>query len=125
MAKITGIGGVFIKAKRDSKALAAWYEQHLGLKLEPWGGGALRWPDDHAGDEGVTAWHVAKPDSDWFPGAFMINYRVDDLTGLLDQLRRAGIPIAQGPETHDNGVFAWIVDPDGNRVELWEPQRVR
>lgn len=60
MAKVTGIGGVFFKSKGDPKALAAWYQRHLGMPLAPWGGAALRWPDDRAEDEGVTAWHVAK-----------------------------------------------------------------
>lgn len=125
MARITGIGGVFFKSKGDHRALAAWYEKHLGLKLEPWGGAALRWPDDKADDKGVTAWHVAKPDTKWFApsdASFMINYRIDDMDGLLANLRSAGIEVIQGPETHENGKFAWIVDPDGNKVELWEPK---
>jgi len=122
MAKVTGIGGVFVKAKSDSKALGAWYEKHLGIALESWGGGILKWPDDHASDKGLTVWSTAAPDSDWFPGPFMINYRVDDMAALLEQLRRADIAIVKGPESHENGVFAWIVDPDGNRVELWEPK---
>lgn len=124
MAKITGIGGVFLKAKTDSKKLAAWYEQHLGMKLAPWGGAALKWPEDLAEDKGVTAWHVASPDSDWFsPSAssFMINYRVDNLDEMLAQLRAAGVEIHKGPESHENGKFAWILDPDRNKVELWEP----
>ncbi len=127
MAKITGIGGVFFKSKGDPAALAAWYSTHLGMPLEPWGGAALRWPADQAGDKGVTAWHVAKADTKWFApsdASFMINYRVDDLHGLLANLRTAGIEILKGPESHENGEFAWIVDPDGNKVELWEP-RVR
>ena len=59
--KITGIGGGFFKAKTDNKALREWYKQHLGLQLEEWGGGALRWPEDKAEDKGVTAWQVAEP----------------------------------------------------------------
>lgn len=124
MARITGIGGVFFKAKGDPKKLAAWYQEHLGLPLEPWGGAALRWPDDPSEDKGVTAWHVAAPDTTWFnPGTapFMINYRVDDMDGMLGQLRAAGIQVLQGPESHENGTFAWIADPDGNKVELWQP----
>jgi hypothetical protein len=65
MAKITGIGGVFFKAKSDDKALREWYKKHLGLALEPWGGAALNWPDDTAEDKGVTAWHIAAPASHW------------------------------------------------------------
>jgi predicted enzyme related to lactoylglutathione lyase len=124
MARITGIGGVFFKSKTDHKQLAAWYERHLGLRLEPWGGAILKWPDDHAEDRGLTVWHVADKSSDWFSpsqSSFMINYRVDDLGELLAQLRRDGVEIIKGPETHENGLFAWILDPDGNKLELWQP----
>lgn len=124
MAKVTGIGGVFFKSKGDGKALAAWYKQHLGLALEDWGGAILRWPDDKAEDRGSTAWHVAGKDSKWFApstSSFMINYRVDDLGALLKQLRAGGVEIVQGPDSAENGKFAWIMDPDGNKVELWEP----
>ena len=125
MAKVTGIGGVFFKTKGDPAALAAWYQQHLGLQLEPWGGAVLRWLDDTAEDKGLTVWTVAKPDTKWFApsdASFMINYRVDDMEGLLTTLRAANVQILQGPEAHENGKFAWIVDPDGNKVELWEPK---
>jgi predicted enzyme related to lactoylglutathione lyase len=125
MPKVTGIGGIFFKAKSDPAALAQWYHTHLGLPLEPWGGSVLRWPDDTAEDKGLTVWTVAKADTKWFApsdAAFMINYRVDDLIGLLANLNAAGVPTLKGPEAHENGKFAWIVDPDGNKVELWEPK---
>lgn len=125
MAKVTGIGGVFFKSTKDHKALAAWYQKHLGMPLESWGGAMLKWPEDRAGDEGVTVWHVAEPNTKWFApsnASFMINYRVDDMTGLLANLRAAGIEIIKGPDTDDNGTFAWILDPDGNKVELWQPK---
>jgi predicted enzyme related to lactoylglutathione lyase len=70
-------------------------------------------------------WTVAARDSTWFhpsQSSFMINYRVDDMEGLLEQLQAAGIDIQQGPEYHENGVFAWIMDPEGNKIELWEPK---
>lgn len=124
MPKITGIGGVFFKSKSDHKALAAWYQRHLGLALEEWGGAVLRWEDDKAGDGGCTVWHVAAKTSEWFSpseSSFMINYRVDDLEGLLAQLKADGVDIVKGPETHENGSFAWILDPDGNKLELWQP----
>jgi predicted enzyme related to lactoylglutathione lyase len=124
MAKVTGIGGIFFKSKGEGAALAAWYQEHLGMKLEDFGGAVLRWPEDRAGDQGLTVWHVADSDSGWFgPSAspFMINYRVDDLGGMLEHLRAGGVEIVGGPESHENGRFAWIMDPDGNKVELWEP----
>ena len=126
MAKVTGIGGVFLKCRGDSAALAAWYQTHLGLPLETWGGAILRWPDDKAEDQGLTVWSLADKDSQWFSpsdSAFMINYRVDDLDALLAQLRADGVAIVAGPESHENGKFAWIMDPDGNKVELWQPMR--
>jgi predicted enzyme related to lactoylglutathione lyase len=124
MAKITGIGGVFLKSTGDGKALGAWYQQHLGMPLESWGGAVLRWPDDRAEDRGLTVWTLAAKDSNWFsPSAssFMINYRVDDLTEMVAQLKAAGVEVLSGPESHENGKFAWIMDPEGNKVELWEP----
>ncbi len=124
MAKVTGIGGIFFKSKGDGAALAAWYQQHLGLSLESWGGAILRWPDDKSDDQGLTVWTVADRDSQWFSpsgSAFMINSRVDDLDALIAQLRADGIEIVGGPESHENGKFAWIMDPDGNKLELWQP----
>lgn len=124
MARVTGIGGVFFKSRKDSAALAAWYHKHLGMPLESWGGAILRWPDDKAEDQGLTVWTVADPGSQWFSpsdSAFMINYRVDGLVELIAQLRADGVEIVNGPESHENGRFAWIMDPEGNKVELWEP----
>ena len=125
MAKVTGVGGVFFKTRGDHKALAAWYQKHLGLTLEDFGGAILKWPEDKAEDRGLTVWSVAKSDSKWFSpsdSSFMINYRVDDLVELIAQLRAGGVEVIQGPESHENGKFAWIMDPDGNKVELWEPK---
>ena len=124
MAKVTGIGGVFIKSKGDQAALAAWYRKHLGMALEDWGGVILSWPDDKAEDRGLTVWSLAGKDSKWFSpstSSFMINYRVDNLAEMLEQLRAGGVEVIQGPESAENGKFAWIMDPDGNKVELWEP----
>ena len=125
MAKVTGIGGVFFKSTNDRAALAAWYQKHLGMQLESFGGAILRWPDDKADDQGLTVWSLAEKTSKWFQpsnSSFMINYRVDNLGEMLDQLRAGGVEILQGPESHENGKFAWIMDPDGNKVELWEPK---
>jgi len=125
MARVTGIGGVFIKSTGDHAALAAWYAKHLGMTPEQWGGVLLKWPEDPTAADGVTVWHVAKRDSKWFApsdSSFMINYRVDDLDGLLANLRADGIEIVKGPDVDENGKFAWIMDPDRNKVELWEPK---
>ena len=126
MARITGIGGVFLKCRGDRAALAAWYRDHLGMPLADFGGAVLRWPDDPADDDGLTVWHLAEHDSRWFAPSespVMINYRVDDMDGMLAQLRAAGIDPVAGPEAHENGIFAWVMDPDGNKVELWQPMR--
>ena len=124
MAKVTGIGGVFFKTTQDNRALATWYQKHLGMPLEDFGGAILKWPDDQSEDRGLTVWHVAQKDSEWFSpssSSFMINYRVDNLDAMIAQLKSSGVKIIQGPESHENGKFAWIMDPDGNKVELWEP----
>ena len=94
------------------------------MALEDWGGAILRWPDDKAEDRGLTVWSLAGKDSKWFSpstSSFMINYRVDNLAEMLEQLRAGGVEVIQGPESAENGKFAWIMDPDGNKVELWEP----
>lgn len=125
MAKITGIGGVFFKSTGDNKALASWYRDVLGLPLAEWGGAALKWPEDGNEDGGVTAWHVAASDTKWFApsgSSFMINYRVDDLDGILARVQGAGGQVVGGTESHENGRFAWVMDPEGNKVELWEPR---
>ncbi|MGI8811549.1 MAG: VOC family protein [Pyrinomonadaceae bacterium] len=124
MAKITGIGGVFIKSKGKGSELAEWYKKNLGLDLESWGGAILRWTDDAVVDGGLTVWSSADSGSKWFSpseSSFMINYRVDNMDEMVEQLRSGGVEITQGPESHENGKFAWIMDPDGNKVELWEP----
>jgi predicted enzyme related to lactoylglutathione lyase len=126
MARVTGIGGIFFKSTGDNAALAAWYQKHLGIELEDFGGAILRWQDDPAKDRGLTVWHVAEKDTKWFSpsqASFMVNYRVDDLDGLLSQLRAAGVEVVGGPDSDETGKFAWIMDPDGNKVELWEPKR--
>jgi len=124
MAKVTGIGGVFFKSRADNRTLSSWYEQHLGLSLEDWGGAILNWPDDTAEDNGMTVWNVAAKDSEWFSpssSSFMINYRIDNMDEMIKQLTDAGIEILQGPESEENGKFVWIMDPEGNKIELWEP----
>ena len=126
MAKVTGIGGVFFKSTGKGSDLAAWYEKNLGLSLEPWGGAILKWPDDKADDGGLTVWTTADNETKWFnpsQSSFMINYRVDNLDEVLEQLKANGVEIISGPESHENGKFAWVMDPDDNKVELWEPMK--
>jgi glyoxylase I family protein len=112
MAKATGIGGIFFRAA-DTDALARWYETHLGV--------AGLWNQD----AGLTVFAPFKQDSDYFPAnrQWMINLRVDDLDGLMANLRAAGIAVETRPEwdTTETGCFARILDPEGNPVELWEP----
>lgn len=125
MARVTGVGGIFFKSTGDHKALAAWYSKHLGMPLEQWGGAILKWPEDKADDKGLTVWHVAAGDTKWFSpsnSSFMVNYRVDNLDDMLAQLRAGGVQVVGDPQSDDNGKFAWIMDPDGNKVELWEPK---
>lgn len=124
MAHVTGIGGVFFKSSGDHEALARWYEENLGFALTDFGGAILRWSDDEAKDGGLTVWHVAEKSSEWFApsdSSFMINYRVDDMAGMLERMTANGVEVLQGPESHENGKFAWVMDPDGNKIELWEP----
>ena len=125
MAKVTGIGGVFFKAKKDKKALTEWYQKYLGMDLEVWGGAVLKWPEDNAEDQGATVWNLAEPDTEWFSpseSSFMINYRIDNMEEMLAQLKAGEVEIVKGPEYHENGSFLWVLDPDGNKVELWEPK---
>ena len=122
--RVTGIGGVFFLANDDNAALAAWYQTHLGIKLQEWGGAELQWQGDTAEDGGSTVWHIAAKDSEWFAPSkarFMFNYRIDNMDALLAKLKAADIEIT-GPEYHENGAFAWIMDPEGNKIELWEPK---
>ncbi len=123
--KVTGIGGVFFLASKDNATLAKWYEEHLGLPMQAWGGAVLEWQEDTAEDGGATVWHIGAKDSDWFAPSearFMINYRVDDMDALLTKLKAANVKILGGPDYEENGVFAWIEDPEGIKIELWEPK---
>lgn len=124
MRRVTGIGGIFFKAK-DPAALGAWYKQHLGIDVQPWGGAALDWTDE-AGNPtgGTTAWALAKSDSQQFAPSsapFMVNYRVADLTALLQALRAEGCTVLDETDDSEYGKFGWVIDPEGNKVELWEP----
>ena len=123
MARVTGIGGVFLKSP-DPKRLAAWYAEHLGIVLEAYGGAKLLWRDEVPTGTGMTTWSAFPQSTAYFgEGAqpVMINYRVDDLEGMLGQLRAAGVTIDPNREEYGFGRFAWVQDCDGNRLELWQP----
>lgn len=124
MKRVTGIGGVFFKS-RDPESLRAWYRDHLGLDVQSWGGVALPWTGvETAQSEGVTVWTIFPESSDYFrpsTAPFMINYRVSDLMELLDTLRREGCTVDDRTEVSEFGKFGWVMDPEGNRIELWEP----
>ena len=125
MGKVTGLGGVFFKCA-DPERMYAWYETHLGMKRD---GGEFhfQWVDKDTGAAGMTVWALFKRDTKYFAPSdapFMLNYRVDDLDGLLERLRAEGVDVDDRREDHDYGRFAWVMDPEGNRIELWEPPKV-
>jgi predicted enzyme related to lactoylglutathione lyase len=117
MPSITGFGGIFLRSN-DPKALYQWYEQHLGLTNA---NGAFSFPAPTQDPRVIVA--LFKPDSDYFPPAqkAMLNLQVDDLDGLLDRLTAAGVTVDPKRDTYDFGKFGWLTDPEGNRIELWQP----
>lgn len=124
MKRVTGIGGIFFQA-RDPVALRSWYNKHLGIDVQAWGGAAFTWTDA-AGNpaNGTTVWSIGTAGGDQFaPGSstFMINYRVDDLGALLQALRDEGCNVLEKMDDSGYGKFGWVVDPEGNKVELWQP----
>ncbi len=124
MKRVTGIGGVFFQAK-DPVALREWYRRHLGIDLQPWGGAVFRWTDDAgAAKTGTTVWSIGADGDDTFaPGAsrFVVNYRVADLHALLQALRSEGCHVLDKIDDSEYGKFGWVIDPEGNKVELWQP----
>jgi predicted enzyme related to lactoylglutathione lyase len=124
MKRVTGIGGVFIKSS-DPVKLREWYKRHLGIDFEEWGGCAFRWkgPDNPDGT-GTTVWSVFDASSNYFdPSAagVMINYRVADVHALVAALRSEGCEVMDKVDESEYGKFGWVIDPDGNKIELWEP----
>jgi len=124
--RVTGIGGVFFKAK-DPKTLRTWYQEKLGIAMQPGSGfGMFLWRErQDSSREGTTAWGVFPETTTYFapsPAPFMINYRVRNLEALLTQLRSAGVTVDGKVVEDANGKFAWVVDPEGNKIELWEPK---
>lgn len=124
MKRVTGIGGVFFKAQNPEE-LKAWYVRHLGLPTRPDGGVMFEWREGEKADrKAATVWAPFPQDTDYFePGRspFMINFRVADLDNLLAKLRSEDVEVEEKVEEYPYGRFAWIMDPEGNRIELWEP----
>ncbi|MEO8937470.1 MAG: VOC family protein [Burkholderiaceae bacterium] len=124
MKRVTGIGGIFFKAK-DAPALQAWYKRHLGIDVQEWGGTAFTWTGaDGTPSAGTTVWSISSTESDQFaPGkaSFMVNYRVEDLYLLVDLLKEEGCNVLERIDDSEYGKFAWVIDPEGNKVELWQP----
>jgi len=122
LKRVTGIGGIFIKAK-DPQALGAWYKAHLGIDVQAWGGTAFQWADETGVPQaGTTIWSVGDG-SNFEPSqaTFMVNYRVADLDGLLAKLREEGCQVLDKADDSEFGKFGWVIDPEGNKVELWQP----
>jgi predicted enzyme related to lactoylglutathione lyase len=127
--RVTGVGGIFFKAK-DAKKLMDWYENHLGVKPEQKGSTntMFQWREEERPEEfGQTVWAIFSHDTKYFEPSssqFMVNFRVNNLKEVLDQLRREGVRVDDRIEEYDYGKFGWIMDPEGNRIELWEPTKV-
>lgn len=124
MKRVTGIGGIFFKSS-DPKALGEWYRRHLGMDVQDWGGVAFRWvTDDNPAGTGTTLWSPFKADTTYFAPStapFMLNFRVDDLHALLKLLREEGCVVDDKVDESEYGKFGWVMDPEGNRIELWQP----
>ena len=124
-ARVTGIGGIFFKAK-DPKALVQWYRQHLGIQIED-SVALFTWRGGKDGKVmGHTVWSIFPAETKYFgeDGApFMVNYRVRDLDAVLAALRQEGVKVVQKIEDSEYGRFGWITDPEGNRIELWQPPK--
>ena len=122
MKRVTGIGGIFFKAQ-DPGALAAWYRDHLGLDVTNWNGVIFNWGGDGSAP-GMTIWSPFAADTTYMApstSSFMINFRVADLDALIVALKAEGCNVIDRTESSEQGKFGWVIDPEGNKVELWEP----
>ncbi len=123
MKRVTGIGGVFFKCDNpDSQK--QWYKEHLGIETDQYGGKFLWRDNDNPEIKCMTAWSTFKADTKYFSPSekpFMFNYRVENLVALLEELRKEGVQVVGEMEEYDYGKFGWILDPEGNKIELWEP----
>jgi len=119
---VTGVGGIFIKSK-NPKALSDWYRDVLGLEVKAWGGAKLAY--DAPGHPPVVVWSPFPEASDYMAPStrdFMINFAVDDMDAFIGRLTSKGVPILRRDDTDPNGRFAWLLDPDGTKIELWQPK---
>ncbi len=123
-SRVVGIGGIFFKAQNPD-TLREWYRAHLGLDIATWGGMAFDgMGSSPAGRQASTAWSIFPADTTYFapsPAPFMINYRVENLDDVLAALRAEGCAVDDRTDTSEFGRFGWVMDPEGNRIELWEP----
>ena len=125
MAKVIGVGGVFFKSKNPKK-LGAWYRKNLGVEIQDWGGGVFQWEEKpKSAHQRFTVWSPFDAKTKHFAPSrepYMINYIIDDLGALMKKLKKARVKIdAKGIEASEYGRFAWIIDPEGRKLELWEP----
>lgn len=124
MKRVTGIGGIFFKAK-DAPALQAWYQRHLGIDVQAWGATAFAWTDAEGKPVGgSTIWSVGSAQGDQFESGtatFMVNYRVEDLLALVKLLREEACNVLEKIDDSAYGKFAWVIDSEGNKVELRQP----
>jgi hypothetical protein len=131
--RVTGAGGFFFKAQNPAK-LADWYRTHLGIALEPPAKGdkapqfhSIDWREkDHPNRTGLTVWSIFPADTRYFEpskASFLTNFRVANLHRVLAQLRQEGVKVDDKIDDESNGRFGWAMDPEGNRIELWEPKR--
>lgn len=123
MAKVLGIGGVFFTSK-NPKRLAAWYRRALGFEVEPWGGAVFPWKESTTHDR-MTLWSPFSSGEYFKPSKLpvMLNLLVDDLDGLLASLKKKRIKVLPKREESEFGRFAWLMDPEGRKLELWEPPK--
>lgn len=124
MKKVTGIGGIFFKCQ-DPKAVNEWYKKHLGFETTPYGTSFEWWQIDDSKKKGLTQWNPFAENTKYFePSAkdFMINYRVENLEVLVEQLKNDGVIIVDKIEDSDYGKFIHIMDMEGNKIQLWEPK---
>lgn len=125
MKRVIGLGGIFFKCE-DHEKTKDWYKKHLGVPVEPWGAMFPWRRADKPEEETYTVWSPFKKDTAYFEPSnneFMVNYQVEDLHGLLDTLRKEGVTVLDKTEDSEYGKFGWIIDPEGRKIELWEPPK--